>query len=58
MSGNEEIIEMFKLGNSIAITIPVSMARELYLEPGTHLRILLKENKLILEKVKFEVDKK
>lgn len=57
MPDNQEIIETFKLGNSVALTIPVSIARELGIEPGSYLRILLKETKIILEKVKFEVDR-
>jgi len=55
---NQEIVEVFKLGNSVALTIPVSIAKEIGIEPGTYLRISLKENKITLEKVKFEVDRK
>lgn len=58
MPDNQDIIETFKLGNSVALTIPISIAREVGIEPGTYLRVSLKENKIVLEKVKFEVDKK
>jgi len=58
MPDNQDIIETFKLGNSVALTIPISIAREVGIEPGTYLHVSLKENKIVLEKVKFEVDKK